>query len=412
MFRLLGVLDWVEMSVQVAAALLDLPQPQAQAALERLVDDHLLDSASPGRYRTHDLLRLYARDLAEHDEPAPHRQAALLRALNCYLAAAEQATLLLNPATPRIPADPTRQRRAGLTLSTPADATTWVDTEHTNLIAAAHQAATAPGTAPTLTGPLTTALYRPFETRGYWHDLIALRCLAAGTAQRLDDRPGEALARQDVGYVYTRLGHPDKAVAATQQALAIFQQTCGRRGEQDCLLVLGIAHRQQHRFAEAITRLQQGLAISRGSRDRYAEAVILNNLGLVYQRLHRFDEAIASHRQAYVTNRELNDRYGEAAALVNLGWAYHRAGHADQAITCYQQSLTITRELGHRYDEAEALWGLGQTHHALGQDDKARTYWQQSITVLHDIGELTDDETNTLLHQPVPGTPTIIQQNI
>jgi hypothetical protein len=46
-FRRLGVLDWVEMSVPVAAALLDEPQPRAQVALERLLDAHLWTRPGP-----------------------------------------------------------------------------------------------------------------------------------------------------------------------------------------------------------------------------------------------------------------------------------------------------------------------------------------------------------------------------
>lgn len=141
-FVLLGAVEWADTSVPVMAALLDLSRSDARAALERLADDRLLDRSAAGRYRAHDLLRLYAHELARQDEPA--RQAALFRAVDAYVAAAEHASLLLDPTNRRIPADPTRERRSGLTLRGPADAFAWADAERANLVAAAHQAAAEP----------------------------------------------------------------------------------------------------------------------------------------------------------------------------------------------------------------------------------------------------------------------------
>lgn len=409
-FRLLGALDWVDVSVPVAAALIDRPQPDTHAALERLVDDHLLDSPTPSRYDTHDLLRLYARDLA-HDHPEPERDAALVRVLHCYLAAAEQTTQQLEPRNHRLPADPTPSPHDGFTLSSMADATEFADAERPNLIAVTHQAATTPGAAPALAVRLTAAICLPFDSRGSWHELIPLGGLAAHTARRLGDRPGEALARHDLGFIYTVVGRSTDAIVSTQQALAIYREIGDRPGEQRCLLNLGYACRQQQRFAEAIAYLEQGLAICEEIGHRHGAASQLDALGLVHQRLHRFDQAIDFHRQALAIDREDGRLRGQATALVSLGWAHHRAQYSEQAIADFLQCLTLERHLGRRYGEAESLWGLGQAHHTLGNHDQASTYWRQSIAILRDIGELTDDEASALLCQPVPDTPEIIQRN-
>ena len=61
---MLGVLDGAEIGVAVVARLLEVPEVAAERALERLVDTRLLQTPAPGRYRLHDLLRLYARELA------------------------------------------------------------------------------------------------------------------------------------------------------------------------------------------------------------------------------------------------------------------------------------------------------------------------------------------------------------
>ena len=66
--------------------------------LESLVDASLLESAAPGRYRFHDLVRLYARACAERDEQPPvEREAALSRLLDFYLATAAGVYALERP---------------------------------------------------------------------------------------------------------------------------------------------------------------------------------------------------------------------------------------------------------------------------------------------------------------------------
>lgn len=62
-FRLLALADGPDLSLETAAALLGLDRcdPAVEPLLDSLVDSALLESPAPGRYRYHDLVRLYAR---------------------------------------------------------------------------------------------------------------------------------------------------------------------------------------------------------------------------------------------------------------------------------------------------------------------------------------------------------------
>ncbi|MFC7720506.1 hypothetical protein [Nonomuraea recticatena] len=81
LFGLLGALDARTYTPGVAAALLDCDEAEAAAALRRLADARLIDRVAPHRYAMHDLLRLYARELAPSDA-----RAALGRTAHGYLA--------------------------------------------------------------------------------------------------------------------------------------------------------------------------------------------------------------------------------------------------------------------------------------------------------------------------------------
>ena len=87
-FRLLAVPDGPDIGVEAVAALLCCSEQEAEELAEELVDLCLVESPSPGRYRLHALLRMFARRLAaEIDGPAAPR-AALDRLIRHYLGVA------------------------------------------------------------------------------------------------------------------------------------------------------------------------------------------------------------------------------------------------------------------------------------------------------------------------------------
>ena len=83
---MLSVPDGSDLLTVVAAHLLDIGVQRADAILERLVDLNLLDSVAPERYRFHDLIRAYGRELAEQSFTAAERDDALERVLRFYTA--------------------------------------------------------------------------------------------------------------------------------------------------------------------------------------------------------------------------------------------------------------------------------------------------------------------------------------
>ncbi|GAA0624134.1 transcriptional regulator AfsR [Kutzneria viridogrisea] len=91
-FRLLSISGLHGFSRYSAAAMLDRPPAVAERLCEQLVDLSLLESVGPGRYRYHDLVRLYACDRARESEPSGDRVAALTRLLDFHLTVAITTT--------------------------------------------------------------------------------------------------------------------------------------------------------------------------------------------------------------------------------------------------------------------------------------------------------------------------------
>ncbi|MFD0381662.1 hypothetical protein ACFQ2B_02190 [Streptomyces stramineus] len=64
-FMALSVPHCAAFDVPSAAAVLELPEQDAEAVLEALVDAVLLEAGAPGRYHFHDLVGAYARAKAQ-----------------------------------------------------------------------------------------------------------------------------------------------------------------------------------------------------------------------------------------------------------------------------------------------------------------------------------------------------------
>jgi hypothetical protein len=138
-FSLLGLADGPDISLAAAAAVLDLPPHDTEDLLEALVDTSLLESAAPGRYRYHDLVRLYARACAERDEHPPmERELALSRLLDFYLATAARVYAIERPGD-RLVDHLEPAQYAGLEFTDHHDAQDWLYTEANCLLACVRQ---------------------------------------------------------------------------------------------------------------------------------------------------------------------------------------------------------------------------------------------------------------------------------
>jgi hypothetical protein len=141
MFRMLVLPDGSDISVPAAAALLAQPAGVTEQELELLVDVYLLESPCVGRYRFHDLLRIYARERAFCEEgPGALRDA--IRALHTwYLCTAHAAAWAISPRGPHTCVGCRPAGSEPLVFTDRGQALAWVQAERANLFASMQQAA-------------------------------------------------------------------------------------------------------------------------------------------------------------------------------------------------------------------------------------------------------------------------------
>jgi DNA-binding SARP family transcriptional activator/tetratricopeptide (TPR) repeat protein len=261
-FGLLGLLDGPEVGVPVVARLLEASEERAEGVLERLVDAQLLETPAPGRYRLHDLLRLYARELADRQSSEVGRATALSRALGFYTATAWHTFGLLRPGDYRLGRADDRWRKGGLELELADEqsALGWLEAERANLLAAVQQAAATPGVPSEIAIQLAQALWEFFWVRSRWDDCLRVNQISLEVARRLDDRGAEAQAHHALGFASWRQGRYDRALSHLRRSLAIHRELGDRHGQAGSLSILGLICQWQGRYDEALASQRESLA--------------------------------------------------------------------------------------------------------------------------------------------------------
>ncbi len=346
MFRLLPVGPGPDLSAASAAALADVPEREAWRTLADLYRAHLIEPAmgAAGRWRMHDLIRLYARQLSDTHAEADSREQARDRLFGYYLAIATTADDHLRALTGIIV--PRQLVRGDDTLAR-------LDAERASLIAAVAMAASTGRDQAAL--HLSLRLVQYFDLWRQYNDLIATMIIGLDAARRLGDRSNEAMALSNLGNALRYEHRFDEAVAALREAEAIYRETGDRDGEHMARSTRELALWEVRSLERTIAEDQRHLLMCRETGDRHGEANALNHFGIALQELRRFDEAISAFQEAATIFKDISNQRGRVAALTNLGHALHDERRYNEAITTYQEVLAIAREIGDRDDEAMAL---------------------------------------------------------
>jgi tetratricopeptide (TPR) repeat protein/transcriptional regulator with XRE-family HTH domain len=423
-FRLAGLYPGPDLDRYAAAALTGGTLDQGHRLIDELARAHLIQPTGADRYGMHDLLRAYARDLANAEDSEQERRAALTRLLDYYLGTAAAAMHTLYPAEsrlrPRIPPPVT----AAPPVDEPAAARAWLDAQRPGLVAVSVHAADHgwPGHATRL----AHTLGRYFQASGHYAESITVDGSARRAAHRAGDKAAEAAALYRLGVVAWRQGRCGQASGLLEQAQASWREIGDRWGEGRALGTLGLVELVQGRGKQAARYLQQAAAVFRETGDVSGEARMLGNLGAAERQQGRLQQAAALFRQALELSRQTGDRTGEAYALARLGSVeaeqgrsqqgarrlrqalamFHEAGDVpgevyvlnDLGATkrrqgCYQQAvrhhlraLALCRQTGERACEAEALNGLGESLRVTGPAEEARTKHTAALAMATEIG--------------------------
>jgi len=384
LFRLLGVHAGPDIGVLAAASLAGEAPTRARALLAELTRAHLLTERGRGRFAFHDLLRAYARELADTHDSAAERRAAVHRVLDHYLYTASHADELLRPNEDTIALAPAT---AGVTVQKLSDhrkALTWFDTEYQVLLAALRQAA---GEGFDVhTWQLAWALMSFFDRHSHWHDAAASQRVAIEAANRLSDLRGQAVSHGCLAYAYTRLSRHEDAHAHLVKALQLYEELADTTGQAYIHRRLAWAFDRLGDYQAALPHAQLAFELFRSAGQRTGEARALNAIGWFHLQLGDPEDALVYCQRALTLQREIGDQFWQSETLDSIAGAYHHLGRYEEAIVHYRQALDLYHDFGDRYTEAEGWVCLGDTYLAAGDTASADAAWHNALVILGDLG--------------------------
>lgn len=375
-FEHLGLVPGPDFDSCAAASLLPGSEVgDVEASLESLLDHHLLIQRTPGRYRFHDLVRVFARMRS-----APLCTDGLDRLLDFYLYSAQEADKHLDrrfPASSPLRTVPVP--RAVPEVDTSAQAQAWLTAELPNLEAALRYAAS--HGRPACAIALSRALAEYLRVTGPWDMATDLHRLALEAATRTGDLDGQVAALVHAGIIERQSGKLTDAADTLQRAVSTCPPEGGRLALAAALVELGLTQRLTAENDRASASLTNALAIYEAEGSLFGQAGALRELGAVQRQAGRFDAAQESLVAAINLYSKLEYPYGEASALSYLGGVRLAVKEYEPACEVLSKALDIYRTLGDAITQANCLLFLGKANLDQGR-------LQPAVKALAEAGEL------------------------
>jgi DNA-binding SARP family transcriptional activator/Tfp pilus assembly protein PilF len=384
LFRLLALHPGPHIARSAAASLAGVPIEGVRPLLAELADLHLVAEWVPGRYTFHDLLRSYATELVDTDDPVADRRAAIHRMLDHYLHTAYAAARLINP------------HRDPITLAAPAASVTvddladaesamaWFTTEHQVLVAVVDAAGN--------TGfdsypwQLAWSLTTFFQRRGHARDAVTTQRAGLAAALRLGDLAAQTHAHRGLARALEQAGNYAAAKDHHERTLSLCRQLRDDLGAAHTHFAFASIFDRQGDYREALSHTRAALDLFRAAGHETGTARALNGVGWFLALLGDYPQAIALCQQALDICTASGNRGTAAAAWDSIGYAHHRGGDLDRAIDCYRRSIELYHAVDEAFQEAGILNHLGDAHRDAGDLAAARDAWRRAVDLFDRFG--------------------------
>ncbi|MCX4451065.1 AfsR/SARP family transcriptional regulator [Streptomyces sp. NBC_01789] len=376
-FRLLGVWKPHTFSVGSAAALLGVPEGDAAAALELLVDANLVHSPEPGRYALHDLLGEYAAERAAEEEPAPEREAAVVRMLTWYARAVVAASALASHETQSPPpldgsASPDLPR-----FTEDAQAIEWTRNELPTIREAIGRAGRIGRS--DIAWRLATGLFGYATTHWWTGEWDACLRQAMEIAVAHEDVLGRAWLHRRFAVAHGMASRNAECLEHLRAALGFFTEAGDTLAQASILGNMAAVHTQSGDGAQALVLAERSYELYRRSASDRSEALALNRIAEAHDLLGDHALAATYHRKVIRMLREQRHGVFLATSLTNLGVSLRKLGDREAALKAQTEALSIRREMRDPGGTADCLASMARTHLHFGDREAARARWEQCL---------------------------------
>jgi DNA-binding SARP family transcriptional activator len=388
-FRLLGLTPPGQVSLPAAAALFGMTVNGAEELLDVLTEANMVLAPRHDRYQLHDLLRLYAADLAAAQFTQNESDDAVGRLVTWYTAALRAAARALAHGQP-LPRNASADLDVAPELIPEFDsfgsALHWCQEEQQHLVWAVRSAA-AVGRHD-LAAMLATLLWMYATVAAHMHDFLVTQQIGMDSARKLGDLRSQAWLHGGLGDALSKAGDSAAAVACFEEALALQQ----RLGTPNSIAAkhnnLATAYHETGRCPEALTQFRLAEAILAETGNDLWLSFTLRNEAECHRDSGDHAEALDRYGAAAEVAKRIDYPLGEAVIASGEGETLRRLGRLLEALERQRAALAIHRRLGNGHRELlTSLDLLARVLTDLGRPPDARAAWAEAA----DIAAVTGD---------------------
>ncbi|MER6916944.1 tetratricopeptide repeat protein [Streptomyces sp. NPDC000594] len=379
-----------DFSVEAAALLAGLTVGRAVRYADELIDAGLLYAVpGTGRYRFHDLIKLFAAERTAAEDGPEVRGSALDGTADWMLARATAAARHFDAEHHSTPAgDPD-----SATAPTGRDrAREWLEAERDQWLASLRHAHTTGRHRQVVDA--AEAMHWFSDLAPHWHQWADVFQCAVDAARTLGSPREEATHLNYLAWAHNVCTHQHHAALEAADAALSTALACGDRLQTGWALGYGAgALRRLGRMDEAIARLRAWATCHRDNPTPYGgrltELTILNTLGEALRQHGRADEALAHHLDCLTICRQ-NDpglpphllALYQAVALRNIGSDYMTLGRWQEAEAPLRQALIAFEALDSPAHSGPVQLELGRLLRYLDRPGEARTVLAAALRTL------------------------------
>ncbi|WFE38227.1 tetratricopeptide repeat protein [Micromonospora sp. WMMD998] len=381
LYRRLALHPGAEFGIDLVAAVAGADGARVGAVVGELLDANLLEEVAEDRFRYHDLLRLYAREMSEQHDAPDDRQAAVRTMLEFYFAAARRADLVVTPYRRRLPYVYQQDLDGPPEFADRAAALGWLERERSNLLEAGRVAFDLG--LHELAWQLSDVVWPLLLYFKGYEDRLEVDERGVRAARAWGNVWAEAVMLKRLGRAYSRLGDHDAAERHGRAAVDRYRQVGDAQGVIDAEEGLATLYADTGReglAAEAYTRVLAGRRTLPNVRSVGLSCL---NLGMLRTRTGRPAEALPLLVEAGQIFAELSevDPYNAARVLIGLADAHLGTDDLDAAEESATEAVRRMAGLGADSERAEALFLLGRIARRRGDDETARRHYREAAAV-------------------------------
>jgi transcriptional regulator with XRE-family HTH domain/tetratricopeptide (TPR) repeat protein len=322
LFRRVALLPGADFDASLAAVVGQTSEPAAEDQLDDLLDLGLLEAAPGGRYRFHDLVRLYANQRLQHEETADAVITVRRQMVAWLLSTLTAAARMFGPAGSGS-ADPG--------FASAEDAKAWIRIEAEHWFPALGAAAI--GGDHDEVAHAIISMHWFCEQWVHWPHWTELFTLGLDSAARLGHAGLQAELLNYIAWTHTVPWRKDMPAAL------------------DCA--------------------QRALMLARQAGDVKQEAWALQYTGAAHRGMGELDAAMTAMGQAGELFEEIGDVYATSQALLGRGTVAFDLGDATAALAAYARALELVQDpasgMPASFAEDSLPHALGLTARALGR---------------------------------------------